>query len=148
MKRRFDDGLQRERRIYHYGFLPCGRQRVCAGRPFDSAPAIRYLEMHRQDGLLLGPLFQRPVFRPKGFGGAGAGRSTVPGRTAAERHCAGGPALFPMGERTGVRNALPRRLFRFHPRTWRHYGAPGTGGKGIPKRSTELRIYRRRVSLF
>lgn len=44
MKRRFDDGLQRERRIYHYGFLPCGRQRVCAGRPFDSAPAIRYLE--------------------------------------------------------------------------------------------------------
>ena len=71
MKRRFDDGLQRERGIYHYGFLPCGRQRVCAGRPFDSAPAIRYLEMHRPEGLLLGPLFQRPVFRPKGFGGAG-----------------------------------------------------------------------------
>ena len=65
-----------------------------------------------------------------------------------ERHCAGGPALFPMGERTGVRNALPRRLFRFHSRTRRHYGTPGSSGKGIPQRSTELRIYRRRVSLL
>ena len=55
---------------------------------------------------------------------------------------------FPMGERTGVRNALPWRLFRFYPRAWRHYGTPGTGGKDIPQRSAGLRIYRGRVSLF
>ena len=46
-------------------------------------------------------------------------------------------ALFPMGERTGVRNALPRRLFRFYPRARRHYGAPGTGGKDIPQRALD-----------
>ena len=72
----------------------------------------------------------------------------VPGRTAAGRHCAGGSALFPMGERTGVRNALPRRLFRFYPRAWRRYGAAGAGGKGIPKRSDGLRFYSERLSLL
>ena len=40
-----DDGLQRKRRIYHYGFLSCGRQRICVGRSFDSAPAVCHLEM-------------------------------------------------------------------------------------------------------
>ena len=28
----------------------------------------------------------------------------------------------------------------FHPRAWRNYGAPGTGGKDIPKRSDGLRL--------
>ena len=40
-----DDGLQRKRRIYHYGFLSCGRQRICLGCSFDSAPAVCHLEM-------------------------------------------------------------------------------------------------------
>ena len=57
------------------------------------------------------------------------------------QNTAGGPALFPMGQSPGVRNALPRRLFRFYPRAWRNYGAPGTGGKDIPKRSDGLRLY-------
>ena len=56
--------------------------------------------------------------------------------------------LIPHG---GTYRSAKRSAPAFIPfplRTWRHYGAPGTGGKGIPKRSTELRIYRRRVSLF
>lgn len=60
-----------------------GDSEFVLGVHLTAPPAIRYLEMHRPEGLLLGPLFQRPVFRAKGFGGAGAGRSTVPGRTAA-----------------------------------------------------------------
>ena len=34
-----DDGLQRKCRIYHYGFLSCGRQRICPGRPFGQRPS-------------------------------------------------------------------------------------------------------------
>lgn len=58
------------------------------------------------------------------------------------------PPYSPWGNVQECETLCPGVLFRFHSRTWRHYGAPGTGGKGIPKRSTELRIYRRRVSLF
>ena len=58
------------------------------------------------------------------------------------------PPYSPWGNSPGVRNALPRRLFRFYPRAWRRYGAPGAGGKGIPKRSDGLRLYRGRLSLL
>ena len=55
-----------------------------------------------------GHYFSDLFSRAEGFGGAGAGGGAVPGGSAAERHCAGGPLLFPVGaiSRNVKRSAL------------------------------------------
>ena len=50
-----------------------GESEVCVGRPFDSASAVRYLEMQRPDGLLRGHYFSSLFDAQKIFGIAGAG---------------------------------------------------------------------------
>ena len=50
------------------------------------------------------------------------------------------PPYSPWGKVQECETLCPRRLFRFYPRAWRNYGAPGIGGKDIPKRSDGLRL--------
>ena len=107
-----------------------GRKRVCMGVHL-TASAIRYLEMQRPDGSLLGPLFQQP---------ADAQRILV-ARAHEECSISGAAALiptrwwsrtrrFPWEKSRPATPFAPKRLFRQHRRPWRGYGQPGACGQG------------------
>ncbi len=91
-----------KRRIYHYGFHSRGKQRICDGCSITPPQQFVTWECSNRTETTIGVIFQRPVFRAEGFGGARAVGGAVPGGTGVKPQAPDGAAQFPMGKNPGA----------------------------------------------